>query len=96
MNLNSALFWDVDFDQLDWDKYAYWVIVRVFEQGDKGHKRQERRPYGDFEIKESLLNAKSIRLNRLHIAALVIDNPIEKFKCYNIQQSNPALFRFIK
>jgi hypothetical protein len=48
MNLNSALFWDVDFDQLDWDKYAYWVIVRVFEQGDKGHKRQERRHYGDF------------------------------------------------
>jgi len=94
MNLNRALFWDVDFDQLDWEKYAHWVIVRVFERGDVEDIRKVRRHYGDAEVKESLLNAKSIRLNRLHLAAAVIDEPVQKFKCYINQQSNPELFRF--
>ncbi len=53
-----------------------------------------RRHYEDAEVKESLLNAKSIRLNRLHLAASVIDEPVQKFKCYINQQSNPELFRF--
>ena len=94
MNLNRAIFWDVDFDQLDWKKYAHWVIVRVFERGDIEDIRQVRRHYGDAEVKESLLNAKSFRLNRLHLAAAVIDEPVQKFKCYINQQSNPELFRF--
>ncbi|MFN5629051.1 MAG: DUF6922 domain-containing protein [Bacteroidota bacterium] len=34
MNLDRKLFWDVDYDKLDWEKYASWVIVRVFERGD--------------------------------------------------------------
>lgn len=42
MNLNSALFWEVDFDQLDWEKYAHFVIVRVFERGDRRYKVDEK------------------------------------------------------
>ena len=34
MNLDRKLFWDVDYDKLDQEKYASWVIVRVFERGD--------------------------------------------------------------
>ncbi len=70
------------------------MIVRVFEPGDVEDIRQVRRHYGDAEVKESLLNAKSIRFNRLHLATAVIDEPVQKFKCYINQQSNPELFRF--
>jgi hypothetical protein len=94
MNLDHKLFWDVDYDKLDWEKYASWVIVRVFERGDVDDIRQVRRHYGDEKISDSLLNAKSIRLDRLYLAAAVIDQPLEKFKCYLNQQLNPKLFRF--
>jgi hypothetical protein len=94
MNLDRKLFWDVDYDKLDWEKYASWVIVRVFERGDVDDIRQVRRHYGDEKISNSLLNAKSIRLDRLYLAAAVIDQPLEKFKCYLNQQFNPKLFRF--
>jgi hypothetical protein len=94
MKINRALFWDVDYETLDWAKYAHWVIVRVFERGDVDDIRQVRRHYGDDLVKEALLNAKSIRLERLHLAAAVIDEPVQKFKCYINQQSNPELFRF--
>jgi len=94
MNLDRKLFWDVDYDKLDWEKYASWVIVRVFERGDVDDIRQVRRHYGNEKISDSLLNAKSIRLDRLYLAAAVIDQPLEKFKCYLNQQLNPKLFRF--
>lgn len=94
MNLNRALFWDVDYNTLDWQKYADWVVVRVIERGDIDDIRQVRRYYGDDVVKNALLNAKSIRLNRLHLAAAIIDEPIQKFKCYINQQLNPELYRF--
>lgn len=94
MELDRKLFWDVDYDKLDWEKYAHWVIVRVFERGDVEDIRQVRRHYGDNCVKEALLNAKSLRLNRIYLAAAVIDEPLEKFQCYINQQLNPKLFRF--
>ena len=75
-------------------QYASWVIVRVFERGDVDDIRQVRLHYSDEKISDSLLNAKSIRLDRLYLAAAVIDQPLEKFKCYLNQQLNPKLFRF--
>ena len=30
---DKRIFWDVDFESLDYDKEAYWIIGRVFEWG---------------------------------------------------------------
>jgi hypothetical protein len=94
MKLDKKIFWDVDYDNLDWEKFAHWVIVRVFERGDVDDIRQVRRHYGDDEVKTALLNAKHIRYNRLHLAAAVIDEPINNFRCYSLQQSTPEHLRF--
>jgi hypothetical protein len=94
MKLDKKIFWDIDFNQLDYDKYAEWIIVRVFERGDVDDIRQVRRHYGDELVKTALLNTKSFRKARLHLAAAVIDEPIEKFRCYIEQQSNPERFWF--
>ncbi len=55
---NKRIFWDVDFEKLDYDKKANFVIERVFERGDVDDIRQCRRYYGDEKVKEALLNAK--------------------------------------
>jgi hypothetical protein len=94
MNLDKKIFWDVDFGQLDYVQHADWIIVRVFERGDVDDIRQVRRHYGDEVVKKALLNARSFRKARLHLAAAVIDEPIEKFRCYIEQQSNPERFWF--
>jgi len=44
---HRRIFWDVDFDKLDFDKYANSVIERVFDRGDVDDIRQCRRYYGD-------------------------------------------------
>jgi hypothetical protein len=79
---DKSIFWDVDFSTLDFEKYSNWVIVRVFERGDVEDIRQCRRYYGDEKITEALLSAKHITDNRIHLAAAVINQPIQNFRCY--------------
>ena len=31
---HRRIFWDVDFDKLDYDKRANFIIERVFDRGD--------------------------------------------------------------
>ena len=91
---NKRIFWDVNFETMDYDKKAGFVIERVFERGDVEDIRQCRRYYGDERVTEVLLNAKFLPERRLHLAAAVIDKPITAFRCYTLRQLNPGLFPY--
>lgn len=91
---NKTLFWDVDFTSLNYEKHASWVIERVFNRGDVDDIRQCRRYYGDEMVKNVLLNAKYISQNRIHLAAAVINEPIQNFRCYTLKQLNPTLYPY--
>ncbi len=91
---DKSIFWDVDFSTLDYDVYYKWVIVRVFERGDVEDIRQCRRYYGDEKVTYALLNAKYINSNRLHLAAAVINQPVENFICYIPKQLKNKLYPY--
>lgn len=88
---HRRIFWDVDFDKLDYDAKANFVIERVFERGDVDDIRNCRRYYGDEKVREVLLKAKFLPLSRIYLASAVIDRPIEAFRCYTLRQLNPGL-----
>lgn len=88
------IFWDVDFDKLDYDRYANFVIERVFERGDVEDVRQCRRYYGDNKVSDALLNAKFLMETTIYLAAAVINKPIEDFRCYKLRQLNPGLYPY--
>ncbi|MFN2424704.1 MAG: hypothetical protein ABR572_13115 [Cryomorphaceae bacterium] len=90
----KRIFWDVDFENLDYDKYSRYVIERVFERGDVQDIRNCRRYYGDGRVREVLLNAKFLPETTMYLAAAVIDEPVTKFRCYKLRQSNPTLFPY--
>ena len=91
---NKRIFWDVNFEQIDYDGKANFVIERVFERGDVEDIRQCRRYYNNEQIKNALLNAKFLPLYTIHFASAIIDEPIEKFRCYKLRQLNPELFPY--
>ena len=91
---HKRIFWDVDFEKLDYDAKANFVIERVFERGDVDDIRQCRRYYGDEKVKNTLLNAKYLPLDKIYLASAVIDEPLEKFRCYILRQSNPGLYPY--
>lgn len=51
----KALFWDTDFDTLDWQHNSEWIIQRVFEYGNKSEIEEAIRYYGKSKIANVLL-----------------------------------------
>ena len=91
---NPRIFWDVNFDKIDYDAKAAFVIERVFERGDVPDIRNCRRYYGDEKITDALLNAKFLPEHTMYLAAAVIDREIQEFRCYKLRQLNPTLFPY--
>jgi len=90
----KRIFWDVDFEKLDYDAKANFVIERVFERGDVEDIRQCRRYYGDEKVTEALLKAKFLPEHTIYFASAVINKPVESFRCYTLRQLNPGLFPY--
>ena len=91
---NKRIFWDVNFEAMDYSERAIFIIERVFERGDVEDIRQCRRYYGDKKVAETLLDAKYLPERRLHLAAAVINKPVTKFRCYILRQLNPELLPY--
>lgn len=45
-NIRRSLFWDTDFDTLDWGRYRQSVLSRVAERGNDAEKQEIARFYG--------------------------------------------------
>jgi uncharacterized protein DUF6922 len=91
---NRRIFWDVNFDALDYDGKAAFIIERVFDRGDVPDIRACRRYYGDDQIKQVLTNAKWLSLQTIYLASAVLDNELTEYRCYNTAQSNPEHWRY--
>ena len=91
---DKRIFWDVDFEKLNYQDKASFIIERVFDRGDVEDIRQCRRYYGDEKIREVLLNAKFLSLGRIHLASAVIEEPLNAFRCYKLRQLNPELYPY--
>ena len=91
---DKRIFWDVNFENIDYDAKAIFVIERVFERGDVDDIRQCRRYYGDEIISTTLLNTKYLPLEKIYLASVVIDKPIEEFRCYKLRQLKPTLYPY--
>ncbi len=87
--LNKQIFWDTDFNKIDYDKSWQSVIERVFDRGDIDDIIQVRRYYGDNKIIEALTSAKYLFDETINFCAGIFDIPKEKFRCYILKQSNP-------
>lgn len=91
---HKRIFWDVVFENIDYDARANFVIERVFERGDVEDIRNCRRYYGDEKVTEALLNAKFLPEVTMYLASAVIDKPLNEFRCYKLRQLNPTLFPY--
>ena len=90
----KRIFWDVNFEQIDYDAKANFVIERVFERGDVEDIRQCRRYYSDEKVTSALLNTRFLPEHRMHLASAVIGKPLNEFRCYTLRQLNPELFPY--
>lgn len=52
--LRKILFWDTDFEKIDWQKQYKAVIRRVFERGNEAEKNAVKNFYGEQVVKKVL------------------------------------------
>ena len=64
--IGKSLFWDTDFDKIDWEKKYKAIIKRVFERGGDKEKEEILRFYGNDKIKE-VTGKSGIKNNQLPI-----------------------------
>jgi phage pi2 protein 07 len=92
--LHKRIFWDVNFDKIDYQEKAAFVIERVFEWGDVEDIRQVRKYYGDLKVKQVLMNCRYLPEIKIYLAAAVFNERPEHFKCYIQTQSMKDLWPF--
>jgi hypothetical protein len=92
--LAKRIFWDVDFEKIDYNKKCKFVIERTFERGDIEDIRQVRRFYGDDKVIETLTSAVYLMDETIDFCSGIFEIPKEKFRCYLLKQSNltPSLY----
>lgn len=92
--LHKRIFWDVDFDKINYEEKAAFVIERVFERGDVEDIRQIRKYYGDEKAKQVLMNCRYLPEIKIYLAAAVFNERVKHFKCYIQAQSMKELWPF--
>jgi hypothetical protein len=82
-NLSKQAFWDVDFDNMDYQKKADFIIGRVFEYGTLTDLKSCLKFYGFERCKVAIINAKFLKSNAINTASLIFEIPRTTIQCFN-------------
>lgn len=86
--LSKGLFWDVDFADIDWECNAPYVVERVLDKGSWENFKTILEYYGETGIKEIIIKLRYLDKRTLSFCSVYFNIPLNKFRCYNIRQSN--------
>jgi len=88
LELSRVLFWDTDYDKINWDSRARYVIERVVTLGMKSDWDQIKAYYGMERIKAETLESRELDDKTISFLACIFDLPKEDFRCYRLKQSS--------
>ena len=94
MNLSRAIFWDTNYDQIDWDKRARYVIGKVLNYGTLSDWKAIRSYYGIERIKTEVIQIRDLTPKALYFSHTLFDIPLQAFKCYTWRQSTPTPWNY--
>ena len=92
--MSKSLFWDVDVNNINWDKHSNFVINRVLSRGTLQDWTEIKKYYGLNTIKTTVLNMRYLDKLTLHFCSVVFDIPREDFRCYDMIQSTQELWNY--
>jgi len=94
MILSKNLFWDTDYNSINWDENARFVIERVVMYGTVEDWNTILKYYGRDKIYKEMLQAKELDPKSLSFLSCIFDTPPEKFRCFTQIQSSRAHWTF--
>ncbi len=89
-------FWDVDFNKLDKEIYASFIIERILEEGDEKAARWMRDNFDLEQIKNVLYNSKNLSLKSANYWQLIFNLKRENISCLrkSFQQKQRPIWKY--
>lgn len=87
---SANLFWDVRFEDINFQQHAPYVVQRVLEYGNDQDWKQLQNLYGITRIGEIAASLRSLEPRALSFISLITHQPKENFRCYTSRQSTPG------
>lgn len=91
-DFSPHLFWDVDTNCFDFEKYKNFFIQRVLEYGKINDWRLIKKLYGMEAIKQASIQARSLDAVTLSFVATLFQIDKTEFRCYKHRQLFPNLW----
>jgi hypothetical protein len=92
--LSRRAFWDTDLHSLDFDRYADFIITRVFERGSLTDKQVLIDYYGRDKITRTLTSARSLLSIAQESAKQLLHLSDQDFACYRSTQPATRYSRY--
>ena len=89
-NISKAAFWDVNFEEIDFDKNQIFIIDKVFNYGKFSDQLEIIRYYGVENIKKIITQVSYFRKEVFAFLSSYFQINPKYFKCYLQRQSNPT------
>lgn len=90
--MSTHLFWDVDINKVDMDKYPAYVIQRVLEYGRLEDWHLIRSYYGLDKIVSVCKSLRSLDPRALAYICCISQTSKEEYRCYHESLRNPTLW----
>ncbi|MBU0488402.1 MAG: NYN domain-containing protein [Bacteroidetes bacterium] len=94
MQLSKALFWDTEYDKIDFEKNARSVIERVISRGTLDDWFAIKKYYGDERLKQEIIEIRYLDKITLNFCSKYFQLPKTSFRCFTINQSPRQLWNF--
>ncbi len=89
LRLTRTLFWDTDYETLDPEKNAPFIVERVMQRGNVQDFKAIVEHYGKVKLREIIRNLRYLDKKVLHFASVYFAIPLHEMRCYTIRQSTP-------
>ncbi len=85
--LRPSLFWEYDWEQIDWEQMKQVVIQRVIERGRMDDFYAMLNMYGLEEVKDGIRKIPSMNAKDMSFVCNVFGLTKEELRCYTRKQS---------
>ncbi|RUM41000.1 MAG: hypothetical protein DSY80_09455 [Desulfocapsa sp.] len=83
LKLNKALFWDVQFDELDLEIHARFIIARIVSRGNLADWALVKHIYGVKRIEQESMRIRSLDNKSLGFLSAYFAREKKEFRCCN-------------
>jgi len=93
-DFSTHLFWDVRVEEVCLKKHRVFVIERVLSKGTWSDFLLLKQVYGKAKIRNTVKKLRYLDTRVLHFCGVYFNVPIEKFRCYSLQQSKQTHWHY--